>query len=64
MTVSIGELHAGGDGGGGGNDIRDNCDPVNSKLLKLGNSPGAGGGGKESKLNVDLNISGGGGGSG
>lgn len=32
LIVEEGELLAGGDGGGGGKDINDNCDPAKSIL--------------------------------
>ena len=48
--------------GGGGNEARLNDEPFNSGAAQDGNSPGAGGGGKESRERLERNISGGGGG--
>lgn len=50
--------------GGGGREARLNDEPESSGVLHTGSSPGAGGGGNESRERFDRNISGGGGGSG
>lgn len=50
--------------GGGGSEARLSDEPLRSGELHDGNSPGAGGGGRESRDRFDRNISGGGGGRG